>query len=119
MISSKRNANINDDQLQSEVEERNEIIGTRTKGSMFRCKVTWAAYAEKSSTYFFALEKRKAAARVIPALFLNGIRDTGELSNSTEETLSECTALDEKLYKRVPREGLKIQSFLLGFVGES
>ena len=79
---------------------------------MFRCKVNWAAYAEKSSAYFFALEKRKASARVIPALFLNNIRDTGELSNSTEGMLSECTAFYEKLYKRVPRKGLKIQSFL-------
>ena len=112
IICNMSNAGINDGQFQSAVEERDEIIKTKTKENMFRCKVNWAAYAEKSSSYFFSLEKRKANSRVIPALFLNHIKDTGEVSNNTEEMLNECTAFYAKLYKRVPRTADKADEFL-------
>lgn len=41
------------DDLSVMIEERDSIIELRAKQSMFRCKVNWAAYAEKSSKYFF------------------------------------------------------------------
>ena len=41
------------DDLNSLIEERDGIVALRAKQSMFRCKVNWAAYAEKSSKYFF------------------------------------------------------------------
>ena len=112
IISSKTNANVNDQQLQSAIEERDEIIEIRTKGNMFRCKVNWAAYAEKSSSYFFSLEKRKASSRNIPAMFLNHATDTGELSDKTEQMLNESTAFYAKLYKRVPRTNDIANAFL-------
>ena len=102
IICNKSNANITEGQLQSAIEERNEIIENRTKGNMLRCKVNWAAYAEKSSSYSFSLEKRKAGSRAIPALFLKHSVDTGELSNDSSQMLSECTAFYAKLYERVP-----------------
>ena len=112
IISAKTNANVNDEELANVIEERNVIIETRTKGNMFRCKVNWAAYAEKSSSYFFSLEQRKASSRAISALFLNHCKDTGELSDDTEQMLNECNAFYVKLYKRVPRTGVENDLFL-------
>ena len=114
IISAKSNVNINDEQLHRVVDERNEIIETKTKRNMFKCKVNWAAYAEKSSSYFFSLEQRKARSRTIPALFLNHTLDTGELSDSTQQMLDECTTFYAKLYKRVSRsnEDFVATSFL-------
>ena len=112
IINDRSDMSSNDQQLHCAVEERNEIIENRTKRNMFRCKVNWAAYAERSSSYFFSLEQRKARLRAIPALFLNhGIR-TGELSNKTEHMLDECTSFYEKLYKRVPRADGYVNPFL-------
>ena len=85
IISAQTNANVIDEQLQKAQEERNKIIEARTKANMFRCKVNWAAYAEKSSAYFFALEQRRVNSRSIPALFLNHVEDTGPLSDNTEK----------------------------------
>lgn len=39
--------------------EIDEILSKRTFGAMLRCKATWYEQAEKSSKYFFALEKRR------------------------------------------------------------
>ena len=112
IISVKSDANENDEQLQGAIEERNEIIEFRTKANMFRCKVNWAAYAEKSSAYLFSLEQRKARSRSIPSLFLHHVRDTGELSDSADQMLNECTAFYGQLYKRVPRPERETVSFL-------
>ena len=111
-ITANSDTNTNDEQLQRAIEERDEIIENKTKSNMFRCKVNWAAYAEKSSSYFFSLEQRKARSRAIPALFLNHVISTGELSNKTEQMLDECTSFYSKLYKRVSRAAGCANSFL-------
>ena len=112
LICTKRNQNMNDAELQSAIEERDTIIEDRTKGNMLRCKVNWAAYAEKSSAYFFSLEKRKAALRAIPALFMNHSKTAGKLSNSTDDMMSECNAFYTNLYRRLPRTCDKSTEFL-------
>ena len=102
-ICTKSSLDTNDAELQSAIAERDSIIEDRTKGNMLRCKVNWAAYAEKSSAYFYSLEKRKAASRAIPALFLNHSKADGKLSNSTENMMSECSVFYTNLYRRLPR----------------
>ena len=112
IISAQTNANVIDEQLQKAQEERNKIIEARTKANMFRCKVNWAAYAEKSSAYFFALEQRRVNSRSIPALFLNHVEDTGPLSDNTEKMLNECSAFYGTLYKRDSISSTDFDSFL-------
>ena len=112
VISVKSNANIRDDELQRAIEERDEIIEARTKNNMLRCKVNWAAYAERSSSYFFSLEQRKASYRWIPALFLNHSKDTGELSENVHQMMNECSAFYGKLYERRPISNNETHSFL-------
>lgn len=112
IISANSNAGRNDCEVQCAIAERNEIIETKTKRNMLRCKVNWAAYAEKSSSYFFSLEQRKASSRAIPSLVLNHSMNTGELSNNTEQMLNECTAFYSKLYKRARRSGEEYYSFM-------
>ena len=113
IIAVQSNANINDGQLQRAIEERDEIVEARTKANMFRCKVNWAAYGEKSSAYFFSLEQRRGNLRSIPALLLNHcFFNTGAISESTEQMLEECTAYYGSLYKRVPRQSAEDGSFL-------
>ena len=112
IISAQTNANVIDEQLQKAQEERNKIIEARTKANMFRCKVNWAAYAEKSSAYFFALEQRRVNSRSIPALFLNHVEHTGPLSDNTEKMLNECSAFYGTLYKRDSISSTDFDSFL-------
>ena len=56
--------------LDALLEERDGILNQIARGSMLRCKANWAAFAEKSSAYFFSLEKRYAVRRGTPSLFL-------------------------------------------------
>ena len=78
-------------------EERDGIIEARAKQSMFRCKVNWAAYAEKSSKYFFSLEKRVGQKKNINSIFLKHSAD-GRISNDTSEILQECRQFYADLY---------------------
>lgn len=51
--------NDHSDQITAISNEIDEIMSKRTEAAMMRCKANWYENAEKSSSYFHALEKRK------------------------------------------------------------
>ena len=44
-------------------------MAEQTKGSMFRCRARWHEYGEKSSKYFFNLEKSRYNKRVMKSIY--------------------------------------------------
>ena len=61
--------------------ELNEFALERIKGVMFRTKLKWHQYAEKSSKYFYSLEKTKYNAKTCNALY----NQEGVLVRSTKK----------------------------------
>ena len=59
----------------------NQKVNENTKGMIFRSKVKWIEFGEKSSRYFFNLEKSKYNAKVCNALF----NSDGELTTCENE----------------------------------
>ena len=84
--------------LNTLIEERDGIIELRARQSMFRCKVNWAAYAEKSSSYFFSLERRKGQQKSINSMVLKHSAD-GRASSDPRSILDECKHFYSTLYK--------------------
>ena len=86
------------DDLDTLIEERDGIVTLRAKESIFRCKVNWAAYAEKSSSYFFSLEKRRGQQKTINSMFMKHSAD-GRATSDTTQILDECKYFYSSLYR--------------------
>ena len=71
-----------------------EILIKKTAGVLFRCKCRWYELGEKNSSYFYNLEKRRAAAKNCNCL----ITDTGQQINDIEKILHEQHLFYSELY---------------------
>ncbi len=74
--------------------ERETIISEKTKGSMFRCKTRWYEYGEKSSKYFFNLEKFNFNKKIMKSTYLSD----GTLTRDPNKILKAQNEFYRKLY---------------------
>ena len=71
-----------------------EIENERVEASVFRSKCNWAKYGERSSKYFFALEKRNYSAKTMFAVQL----PSGEICREQRTIRNEQKRFYEELY---------------------
>lgn len=71
-----------------------EIEAEKTKACLIRSKANWVEFGEKSSAYFFALEKRNYNRKCISKLIMSN----GEVSTDFKSILNEQKKFFEKLY---------------------
>ena len=74
--------------------EIEEINHHKTMGSMIHCRVNWLEYSEKSSKYFFALEKHNYNKKNINRLKL----ENGNYTTDQKEILAEESRFFKQLY---------------------
>ena len=74
--------------------ELQKLIYEKTKSAMFRCKTRWFEEGEKSSKYFFNLEKANHNKKVMKATYLSD----GTLTRNPEKILREQTSFFQRLY---------------------
>ena len=79
------------EETKSELEEK---LFDRIKGTMFRCKAKWYEQGEKSSKYFFALEKARYNAKTCYKL----VTEIGEEIIEPNRILEEQKQFYQKLY---------------------
>ena len=88
----------NDDELKAEKEKLiktlDDMYLSEVKGAQIRSKVKWVEEGERSSKYFFSLEKKRQAANVIPQLR----KEDGELIDDDLSILDECVKFYQQLY---------------------
>ena len=86
------------DLLQNELDQLNtelsNLISEKTKGAVVRSRARWVEFGEKSSKYFFNLEKRNFNNKTIDTLEL----DNGIQTNDPNRILLEEKRFYEKLY---------------------
>lgn len=84
------------EELESIKRELSEMELARAQKIIFRARVNYARYGEKSSKYFLNLEKRKAKGKTISAL----ITEDGTTLTRTRDILKYERSFYEKLYEQ-------------------
>ncbi len=74
--------------------ELQKLVDEKTKSAMFRCRTKWYEDGEKSSKYFFNLEKSNFNKKVMNSTYL----PDGTLSKDPDKILNEQRKFYEKLY---------------------
>ena len=74
----------------------NKIERIKTESSIFRSKAKWAMDREVSSSFFFALEKKRYMSKNMKCV----ITDKGEILNDPKQILDEQTRFFYRLYSR-------------------
>ena len=90
--------NQNYDDIVNEISQSiNEIEEERTRESMFRSRSQYSRLGEKSTAYFYALEKRNYKNKMISAMYVKGT-----LTKNQKVILEEQQKFDENLYASDP-----------------
>ena len=102
--------NSEDIQLQSSersVKTELEVLATEdAKSSAFRCRKNWAIHGEKSSKFFFNLEKHNAINKTMYAIR----KSDGTLTKDYTEILNEQQVFYSKLYGKDPSVSFTMQN---------
>ena len=77
------------------VDDLNKLLYERTAGLIFRSKARWAADGEKSSKYFFNLERTRANSKACQVL----LKEDGTLLENIPDILDEQRRYYSELYK--------------------
>ncbi len=80
--------------LESTNVEHQKLVHEKTKSAMFRCRARWFEYGEKSSKYFFNLEKANHNKKTMKATYLSD----GTLTRNPEKILHEQSSFYQKLF---------------------
>ena len=79
--------------------ERNDIVETCAKRSMFYGQVNWRQFSEKGTKYFHGLVKRNVKKEIFKSMHLE-LTDHGRVTESTQEMAEEGAEYFEQLYAR-------------------
>ena len=84
--------------------ELNELVDDQAKAIMFRCKVQWTELGEKSSRYFYNLEKARYNAKTCQTLLKEGEKLTSdtEILAYEKEFYQKLYSKDEQVHFSIP-----------------
>lgn len=102
--------NANDDlkqQLNQVNDQINSIMQKKAEGARLRCKTQWYAEGQRSSKYFFALEKANAIKKQMRSLQL----EDGSVITSQEKILNEQVCFYSRLYTSSGEVSFQLQDF--------
>ena len=86
--------------------ELQKLVDEKTKSAMFRCRTKWYEYGEKSSKYFFNLERSNFNKKVMNSTYL----PDGTLTKNPDKILKEQRNYYEKLYTSDENVEFKIEN---------
>lgn len=95
-------------------EELDNIISLETQGALIRSKIQWYEEGEKSTKFFFNLEKSKQEKKCIKSL----IDDKNEILTDITDIISEAHNFYTNLYDNEPCD-LQLQNTFLGYITDT
>ena len=88
--------------------ELDEIYSAELKGALIRSKAKWIEEGEKSTKYFYSLERKHQLSNVINQL----VGENGEIIEDPSELLNECCSFYDKLYTSDLITDISIDNYL-------
>lgn len=91
---------------QNVISKINEILECKAKGCILRCKMQWYGYGQRSSKYFFSLEKARAKKKKSMTVLKN---NQGQIITKQTEIINEQVLYFQELYKSDPTINFSIR----------